>query len=381
MPEQHPRLISLDFFRGLTIFAMIWVNMPGNWSQVPHWMEHAQWNGVHFPDFIFPFFLLMVGCSLALSLAKFKDQEKGPVLRRIYKRGLLLIGIGWLIHVFPFANWGDFFQGKAELSQSLWPSRIPGVLQRIGLCILLAAPALLYLRPKQLSLLTLFCLILYPSILYLYAPQAPYALEHNAVSWLDQKLLGSQYLWDKEHGFDPEGLLSTLGSLCTVWIGALIGLKLRISGSKSLGQWFYLGLSMALCGLCLHPFIPLNKSLWSSSYVLLTAGTGIVLFAGLIWALDLKQLRLPGQRAWIALGKNALLAYIISEMWTMLLWQALILPSPDGSWCDGYKGLYLWGFASWAGEFWGSIAFSAAHCIALCLLMMALDRKKIYLKI
>lgn len=381
MKQATERLLALDAFRGATLFAMVWVNMPGSWAQVPTWLEHSTWDGMRLPDFIFPFFLWIVGASLAFSLGSFRSDQKPQALIKLLKRSAILIFLGWLVHVFPFAQWSSWFLGQSPLEQTVWPSRIPGVLQRIGLCIMLAAPIVLYLKPKGIAWSTLGLLALYPALLYLYAPQAPFALENNAVGWLDQKILGKEHLYDSKNGFDPEGLLSTLGALSNVLIGYLAGLKLRQSRTQGLGSWFYLGLSMSLCALCLQLWIPLNKNLWSTSFVLLSSGVAIWVLAFMIWCLDVKKWQGPWTTPFIALGRNALLAYMLSEAWTMFLWQGIILPDGQGSWCDGYRGLYQILCVPIAGEFWGSMLFSALHLGVLCALMLWLHKKKIVLKI
>ena len=312
--SQKNRLVSLDLFRGFTIVAMVLVNNPGSWSQVYAPLLHAEWNGCTPTDLIFPFFILAVGMSIALSLGKAKKTT--PFIRlfvKILKRSLILIGLGIFLNGFPYFDWEVI--------------RIPGVLQRIGIVFFFTS--LIYLSTNSTARLaiTIFLLLGYWALM----TQVPVPgvgsanLEPttNLGAWLDNKILGG-HLWGVTKVWDPEGLLSTLPAIASGLIGVQIGeiITARKLKSIKLRHLIIYGLSLLALGIVWNFFFPINKNLWTSSYVLYTAGWGCFFLAILFFLFDLKRMKAP--RPILAFGINAITLYIVSSLLATLFYTILI---------------------------------------------------------
>lgn len=292
------RFAPLDILRGLTVLLMIIVNHPGSWSHIYPVLEHSAWDGVTLADLVFPTFVFCCGMAMAFSLAKF-DGLGGKALAKILRRGALLILIGIVVHAFPFNGWEHV--------------RIPGVLQRIGLCYVLGGVLILGLKkPVRLWVSFVLMLAAYTAALLLFGEQgAQLTLEGNVTSRIDIALFGADHIY---HGygtaFDPEGLLGTLPATCTLLLGWFAGQEVK----EGCGWWKVLvaGAAALAAGLLVSIWIPLNKPLWSASYVLYCAGwSGIIL--GLIMLLTGKG-RVKAFTPAVAFGSNALFAYVLSEL-------------------------------------------------------------------
>lgn len=264
------RLSSLDAFRGLTIAGMILVNNPGSWKHVYAPLRHAEWHGWTPTDLVFPFFLFIVGVSISLSFSKRMEQgiAKNELYLKTLKRTVILFGLGILLALFPHFNFLTI--------------RIPGVLQRIALCYLFSS--LLFLKTgikgrcmTSFSFLAIYWLMMKLVPVPGYGPGI-LAYEGNLCAYIDSHLLAGHLY---KPGFDPEGILSTLPAIATTLLGALTGDWLRSSKiilHKTIGILIG-GLFFTLSGLLLHPLFPINKQLWTSTYVLFTAGVAL-LFLG-----------------------------------------------------------------------------------------------------
>lgn len=320
-PDESKRLLSLDVFRGLTVALMILVNSPGNFSPYPI-ISHAIWHGCTLADLVFPFFLFIVGMSLVFPLSKAKQQ--GIALRQVFpaiaKRSLIIFTIGLCLNAYP--HHFEF----AHL-------RILGVLQRIALCYFLGA--LLYYTCSRNTLLGLSILGLIAYWLVMtYLPVPNYGAgqltpEGNFATYFDHLLLSTNHLYTPT--FDPEGLFSTLPALITTVLGSVTILTL-LPYRRTPFLWIIfilIGTIMASIGWIWSYWFPINKALWTSSYVLWTAGLALIVYGVCYACLETKQWR----RAFfpfIILGTNAMLAYILHVFF--LKTQAIILlPSSHGS--------------------------------------------------
>ena len=325
------RITSLDAFRGFTLAAMLLVNNPGSWSHLYGPLAHAPWHGWTFTDWVFPFFVFISGMAMPISLGRRLDagQGRAPLLLRTARRALLLVTIGLLLNGFPHFDMADW--------------RVPGVLQRLGLCTLLSAPLVLWCGWRGQLAWALGLLMVY-SVFMLWVPVPGFdgvvrtgALQPglDAASFVDRWLLDG-HLWKHSRTWDPEGLLSTVPAVSTQLLGVLAGQWLLAPGRAAADKamaYVVAGLLCLWAGQILDAWLmPINKNLWTPSYVLATGGWALLLFAAFYWLLD--GLPWPrgrdrlGQPAWplVVFGVNALFLFVLSGV----LGRLLALIRPDG---------------------------------------------------
>jgi predicted acyltransferase len=364
------RLLSLDLFRGATIAAMILVNNPGDWDAVYWPLRHAAWHGWTPTDLIFPFFLFIVGVSLTLS------KRIGP--RPALARGLKLVGLGLLLNLYPYFP-------IAEL-------RWPGVLQRIGICYFAAWAAKRTLRPRGQAVLAAVLLVGYWLVMTrVVGPEGhPPGLEvqTNLAAQVDRVLL-VPHVWGETKTWDPEGVLSTFPAIATALLGLLFGEWLL--GRKHRSP-FRTTLGLVLGGLVLTvlgvawgewaPFFllfPINKGLWSPSFVLLTGGLAAAVL-GLCYAV----VDVVGMRRWatpfVSYGRNAIAVYVaagvLADTLSVVRW-----PAPDGSPLSLNQRLYAFFPASVLPAYEASFVWALMLVVLFYLMAAFMDRRGIYLKV
>lgn len=317
------RVLSLDAFRGFAIAAMLLVNNPGDWGHVYVPLLHAKWHGWTFTDWVFPFFVFISGMAMTISLARRAQAgaDKTALLLATSRRAVLIIGIGLLLNLIP--------------SFDLATLRIPGVLQRLGLCTLLAAPIVLWCGARGVALWALGLMAVYSVIqLCLPVPDADGVVHvgllepgKDAGAWLD-RLLMDGHLWKQAKTWDPEGLLSTLPAVASQLLGVLAGYVLashRQPAEKAM-TWVIAGLASLWLGQVLHAWLmPINKSLWTPSFVFTMAGWACLVFAVFYWLLDAMPQPLSRAR-WarvlhplVVFGMNALFLFVLSGLVAKLL--------------------------------------------------------------
>ena len=293
MPQR--RLRSLDAFRGLTIAAMVLVNNPGTWAAVYAPLTHARWHGLTPTDVIFPFFLFIVGVAIPLSR---------PTVGRVLRRAAIIFALGLVLNGLPRFDWATI--------------RIPGVLQRIAVCYLVAALLFLTTGWRTQAIVTAALLLGYWGAMTL-VPVPGYGRgnlgpEGNLAAWLDRAVLGP-HIWRAARVYDPEGILSTVPAVATTLLGVLTGRWAQsarpprvITGGLALA-----GALGAVLGAAWGVWFPVNKALWTSSYVVLTAGLALLVLAACYWAIEIR-----GWRRWAApfvvLGVNALALFFLSTL-------------------------------------------------------------------
>lgn len=370
-PASAARIASVDVVRGLTIIMMILVNNAGDWDHVYAPMEHAAWNGFTPTDFIFPNFLFIVGVSIALALSgkRGKAEEFGRVMLKVAKRGAILFFLGVLITAivinFDFAH-----------------LRIPGVLQRIAVVFVLASALFLKAGDKTLAY-TAFGLLLAYYLLMYFVPVpgfGPANLEPgtNLGAWLDRLIFTTDHLYRHTNTWDPEGILSTLPSIATGLFGVLAGVALKRDDSpkSKLKRFFGIGALFVLAGLASGLVFPINKSLWTSSYVLLTSGLSLALLGFSYWLVDLR-----GSRWWtavfMAFGVNSIFAYLCSELFQVLL-EKIPVGSGDTVFSWIYKTLYVPNFSS---PYNASLAWAITVLIVLTPVLWFMYRRNIIVKV
>ena len=371
------RLMSLDVFRGATIAAMILVNDPGD-GRVTYWpLEHSRWNGWTPTDLVFPFFVFIVGVAMAFSFRSRieRGDSRGKLFAHVLWRGVVLFALGIFINSFP-----NHFQPATI--------RIYGVLQRIALCYVITSLLALWTERRTQVAIALGCLIGY-WIMMRYVSVPGYGVpthdiplldpDRNLVAWLDRKLLwGHLY----EGTRDPEGLLSTIPAVATCVIGLLTGGWLRSYRSlaaKMMGL-AEAGVALVLAGKIFNLWFPINKKLWTSSYVLFTAGLALICLALCYWVLDIRQWRGRWTKLFLVFGMNAIAAYVLSEVGADLL-DRMQVHLADGGILSWHEVMYERVFAPLASPANASLLYATAYVVVCWAVVWVLYRKGIFLKV
>jgi predicted acyltransferase len=370
------RLVSLDAFRGATIAAMLLVNNPGTWAHIHAPLRHAEWHGWTPTDLIFPFFLFIVGVAIVFSFGKQIERGlgRGIMMRKVARRSLVLVALGLVLHAFPW--W----------SVDLSTLRLPGVLQRIGLAYFFAAAIVLYGGIRAQLAWAVGLLLGYWALMTL-VPVPGYGAgvldvpEATLAAYLDRLVFGTNHLWVYAETWDPEGLLSTIPAISTVLIGVGAGHWLRTdrpAGTKT-GGLIAAGVAGVLLGQIWGLAFPINKPIWTSSYVVLTGGLALLCLALCYWLIDVK-----GCRRWaspfVIYGVNAIAAFFLSSLFARVLVMVRV-PAAPGETVALKTWLYENGFASWLAPVNASLAFAIAFVLLWLALMGVLYRYRIFIKV
>jgi len=363
------RLLSVDVFRGLTMAAMILVNNPGSWEYIYPPLEHAHWNGCTPTDLIFPFFLFIVGMAIPFALGKRKlaGADNGKIIVKILRRSAILFALGLLSYLFPYFDFANM--------------RIPGVLQRIAVVYFFASFIFLFFHKKGQRNIAVIILLGYWALMTLMPVpgHGPANLnpDTNLAAWLDHSLMAGHMWLEKS---DPEGLLSTLPSIATAILGILAGtwIKSRREEYQKVSGLLISGALLTLAGLAWDMVFPINKSLWTSSYVLYTGGLALTTFGIIYWLVDVKKSRnwtLP----FTAYGANCLAVYMASGFVSSAFYTIEI--SNGASTISMHEYLYGNLFASWLSPINASAAWAFSLILLWLIPMIILYKKKIYIKI
>ncbi len=359
------RLSSLDAFRGLTIAGMILVNTPGSWEYVYPPLRHAAWEGCTPTDLVFPFFLYIVGVAMWFSFKKFGHRGDRQIYLKIAKRAALIFLIGLLLNAFPFYD--------LELSSL----RIMGVLQRIAVAFFLGAVICTSIRREWLPYVAAAILLGYWGLLSL-GGSDPYSLENNLVLTVDLALLGADHLYGGFGiPFDPEGLLSSIPAIGTVIIGYLVGSYIDRSKMQrpALSTLVAVGVLGIAIGMLWGRVFPIIKALWTSSYVLYTAGIATLVLTLFVWLIDMKGIKKWSQPL-IVFGLNPLFIYALSGIIIRIMWMI--------KWDDGEQALQPFiynGLASVFGDTGGSLAFAILYVMLHWLIAWWMYKRKIFIKV
>ncbi|HWH51740.1 MAG TPA: DUF5009 domain-containing protein [Gemmatimonadaceae bacterium] len=396
------RLLSLDVFRGLTIAGMLLVNDPGTWSSIYPPLEHAAWNGWTPTDLVFPFFLFIVGITTHLSLTsrRARGDDDAAIRRQIIRRGLLIFLFGFLMNGFPFFTWGSV-AGIAHptivqrVVDRLLHWRIMGVLQRIGLAYICAA---LLSQGKSLKrqLITIVVLLYgyWFAMTVLPVPDSGAMgqlvlgdASRTMAAWWDRFLLDwsrfglGNHTWVNSVTWDPEGLFSTIPAIATTMLGNLAG---QWIGTKRplldrLAALFAAGALGMVAGLMWNWSFPINKSIWTSSYVVFTAGMACVAIATIMWIVDVQ-----GVKRWtkplVIYGMNPMVAFVGSGVMERCIYSIFTVPY-HGKSTALETALYEWGFHSWLEPVNASLAFAIAFVLLWFGILYVLYKKQIFFKV
>ncbi|MFT4736140.1 MAG: putative acyltransferase [Cyclobacteriaceae bacterium] len=363
------RYKPLDIFRGLTIAFMIVVNTPGDWGNTYSLLLHADWHGFTPTDLVFPSFLFAVGNAIAFVAKKWDDQSNGAVLSKGLQRAFFIFLVGYLLHWVPFFRPVD----GQWVFKAFETTRIFGVLQRIGFCYALALPLIYFLTIRQLLWSGAGLLLAYWALMTGFGDLT---LTGNAALKLDLWTLGANHLYTGEGiPFDPEGLLSSLPAVVNIIGGFLVGHYIRVQkvGFEQLSKLLLVGLLLMALSYLWHPLFPVNKKIWSSSFVLLTIGLDCLILGALIYLMELTPRKLHFN-IFRTFGVNPLFIYVLAG----LLTKAMLLIRIDGvrmySWV--YQNLY-----GWIGGKLGSFAFALSVTTICYFAARWLEKRNIYIKI
>jgi predicted acyltransferase len=305
------RILSVDVFRGLTVAGMVLVNNPGTWGAVYAPLRHAEWHGWTPTDLIFPFFLFIVGVAIPLALGRRLGESQGRahIVRRIVRRSAVIFALGLVLH--------------AVSNFDAATIRIPGVLQRIAVCYLAAALLFVWTGWRVQAGLAGLALLGYWALLTLVPVpgfgSGDLGKEGNLAAWLDRTLLGA-HIWRAGRVYDPEGILSTLPAIATTLLGVLTAHFVTAARSATVtARGLVIGGAAGIAiGLAWARLLPLNKSLWTSSYVVFTAGVALLVLAACFWVIEIK-----GWTRWteplVVLGVNALAVFFLSTLLAIVL--------------------------------------------------------------
>lgn len=426
------RLLALDVFRGMTIAGMILVNNPGSWSTVYKPFLHADWHGCTPTDWVFPFFLFMVGMAIPIALGRRKAAGEGlaGLRRKIVVRTLIIFGLGLLMAAFPrfgfkeghdnlwiphlillavglfaifwrgvsivakerkIVGWIALAVAVGMLAIGIWAYnlttlRIPGVLQRIALVYCACAFIFLATDTRRQIWIGTGLLLLYWGLMTLVPVPGGVApnleAETNLGAWLDRALLGG-HLWSQAITWDPEGLLSTLPAVVTGMIGMQAGSWIKTSRSpyEHLTGIFGVGVLLVALGLIWDLAFPINKKIWTSSYVLYTGGVALLFLGMIYWVVDVLQYG-RWTRFFVVYGMNALFIFVLSGLVSKLLGAIKLAAGPDGAPGLSLQAwLYQNCFKSVLSDYNASLAYALANVAFFWGIALILYKRKIFIKV
>jgi predicted acyltransferase len=414
----NQRYYSLDVFRGATVALMILVNNPGSWDYIYSPLEHAPWHGLTPTDLVFPFFLFAVGNALAFVMPRLEAGGSGLFWKKVIKRTLLIYGIGLFLNWWPFVRWQD---GHLMANGWTWVNsegrvvgvRILGVLHRIALCYFFASIIIYYLKTRLAFLAGLLILLVYWLLCYLGNPADPYSLSGWFGTNIDKAILHEPHMY-RENGvvFDPEGIMSTIPAIVQVIFGFLVGnyisqrSRLAASAPKEIvltsdelrkekeNHPYYViitGLFIAAMAFLVAGYVwdlsfPVNKRIWTSSYVVVTTGMATAILATLIYAIEVKGMRGWGTRFFDVFGKNALFVFALSAFLPRGL---RLIRIPNGTDTNGnpvYISPWNWPYERIYKHIpgdprIGSLCFALTVILFMWAICYWMDRKRIYIKV
>ena len=397
LAPKRERLLSLDVFRGMTVAGMLLVNNPGTWSAIFPPLEHAEWNGWTPTDLIFPFFLFIVGITtyLSLSARRARGDDDSAIVKQILRRGFIIYLLGFAMAMFPFYQWGSI---DAMPNPGAWDRilfriehvRILGVLPRIAIVYVCAALLTLKTTIKQQILIIAALLFGYWFAITLIPVPGENVIgalllhtkDRNLAAYLDRAILGTNHTWIGSVTYDPEGPFSTIPAIATAMLGVLAGrwiaqrdkqLLERITGLFALGS-----VGMVL-GLMWNWSFPINKNLWTSSYVIFTAGMAAVALATVMWIVDYRSVKW-WTKPFVVFGVNPIVAFVGSGVLARLIYTL---------WHVNYQGksialqdaIYKIVFLPWLPPRVASLAFAISFVLLWYGILTVLYRRNIILKV
>ena len=374
-PSLQQRNVALDVFRGMTVCFMIIVNTPGNDETTFSPLHHAAWNGFTPTDLVFPSFLFAVGNAMSFVMNRWMTMPQQKVVWKILKRTAIIFLLGYLMYWFPF-----FRLDKAHNFEAfpIDRTRIMGVLQRIALCYGIASLMIYFLKIRTTIVICVIMLLLYWIILYWFGDaSAPLSMRGNAGFYLDRWLMGENHMYHGEGvAFDPEGWLSTMPAISNAVGGFVVGKWLQKKGNsyESITKLLLSGFALMTCGYFWDLLLPINKKLWTSSYVVYTIGIDCVIISLLIYIIQIQN-KVKWSTFFQVFGKNTLFIYLLSELLVTILFTI-----PVGANSNVFRWTYL-NIFSHAGGYLGSLLFALSYMMVCWCVGYWLYKKKIYIKV
>ncbi len=381
------RYYSLDVFRGATVALMILVNNPGSWAHIYDPLEHAPWHGCTPTDLVFPFFLFAVGNAMAFVMPRF--EEAGPALfwKKVLKRTLLIFAIGLFLNWSPFVKWDG-----ENLIFKVWENvRILGVLQRIAIAYFLASVIVFYAKARGAYVIGAIILLIYWFICLIAGSAGdPFSLSGWFGTNIDIHILGISHMYKGEGvAFDPEGLASAAPAIVQVIFGFLVGQYIQQKGKnfEMLTGLMIAGLVIVFSGYCWDMVFPINKKIWTSSYVLYTSGLGILTLSSLIYLIEFKSIRGTWSKFFDVFGKNPLFIFVLSGFLPRILALLRWVDHIDGTTGKKvYTSAFPWFYENVCKNVAtdlrvGSLVYALITIAFYWSIVYLLDKKKIYIKV
>ena len=397
LAPRRERLLSLDVFRGLTIAGMLLVNNPGTWSAIFPPLEHAEWNGWTPTDLIFPFFLFIVGITthLSLSARRARGDDDSAVVKQILRRGIIIYLLGFAMAMFPFYQWGTIasIPNATPWDRILYRIehvRILGVLPRIAIVYICAGLLTLKTTLKQQIIIIATLLFGYWFAMTLIPVPGEHEIgavllnthDRNLAAWLDRAILGTNHTWSGSVTFDPEGPMSTIPAIATAMLGVIAG-RWIVQKEKPLleriGGMFAAGAIGMMVGLMWNWAFPINKNLWTSSYVIFTAGMACVAIATIMWIVDYCNVKW-WTKPFVIYGVNPIVAFVGSGVLARLIY-TLWHVSYNGKSVAIQDAMYQILFLPWLPPRVASLAFAVSFVLLWYGILAVLYRRNIILKV
>ena len=382
----HQRYYSLDVFRGAVVAFMILVNNPGSWAHIFSPLEHASWHGCTPTDLVFPFFLFAVGNALSFVIPKLRNAPASHFWSKVTQRSILIFAIGLFLNWSPFVKWAD-----TDLIFKPWENiRIFGVLQRIAICYFFASIIIYYGKSRMALFIGMMILVSYWVLTYALGTTGhPFSLSGYFGNSIDESLLGINHLYKGEGvPFDPEGLTSTFPAIVQVIFGFLVGEYIQLKGEnyELLSQLLLTGALLVLVGYIWDFSFPINKKIWTSSYVLYTSGLAMITLGILIYLLEFKNAKGAWSHFFDVFGKNPLFIFVLSGLLPRVLALLRWIDHVDEDGKAVYTSPLPWFYEHICKNIASDLrigSFVYALCIIAFFGVLAynLDKKKIYIKV
>jgi predicted acyltransferase len=391
------RLLSLDVFRGITIAGMLLVNNPGTWSAIFPPLEHAEWNGWTPTDLIFPFFLFIVGITthLSLSARRARGDDDSALVKQILRRGIIIYLLGFAMAMFPFYQWGTI---QSLPDATAWDRvvyriehvRLLGVLPRIAIVYICAGLLTLKTSLKQQMIIIATLLFGYWFAMTLIpvpgentiGAQLLHTHDRNLAAYLDRLILTTNHIWTGSVTFDPEGPFSTLPAIGTAMLGVIAGTWIARKDRPLLDRvsgLFAAGAIGMVVGLMWNWSFPINKNLWTSSYVVFTAGMACVTLATIMWIVDYNEVKW-WTKPFVVFGVNPIVAFVGSGVMARLIY-TLWHVDYHGQSVSIQNAIYQSVFLTWLPPRVASLAFALTFVLLWYGILLMLYRRKIILKV